>query len=362
QKNKKSGLWSVRVREIRPDGTAWQPRISGKFKTKREAQEAFLEYERKKKEEAENVIPEDGAGAVPFVRYAEQYLAFQEGRIKESSRYDIRSRLKNHICPFFGKTPIKDITPLMISEWEKSLSRFSFGYKKTLFSTFGAVLSYAERYHDIINVMRKVEKPRRIEAKKEMQIYTPKEFEAFLACVENPEHALFFHTLFVTGMRLGEALALSWQDVDLTERTIRVRKNISRKVHDEGKTYAVLTPKNAQSDRRIPIPVFLAEKLKKRKKEQGAGGSFLFGKDRPLSASTLTRAIEEAAEKAGVKRIRIHDFRHSCASLLLHKKVNIVAVSRLLGHASVTQTLNTYGHMLPDDHKEILASMKALDF
>ena len=81
----------------------------------------------------------------------------------------------------------------------------------------------------------------------------------------------------------------------------------------------------------------------------------------PLPRTNIDRTLTKAAEAAGVKRIRIHDLRHSCASLLIHKGVSIVAVSRHLGHSTVEQTLNTYSHMLPDDQTMILNTLSTLE-
>ena len=86
---------------------------------------------------------------------------------------------------------------------------------------------------------------------------------------------------------------------------------------------------------------------------------FVFGGSRPVPHSTLDHAFERALKKAGLKPIRIHDLRHSCASRLISGGVNIVAVSEHLGHSDIQETLNTYAHMMPDDRAVIV---KALQF
>ena len=88
--------------------------------------------------------------------------------------------------------------------------------------------------------------------------------------------------------------------------------------------------------------------------------TFVFGGERPLAQRTTDRYFSDTCEKAGVKKIRIHDLRHSCASLLISRGVSIVAVSRQLGHSNIEQTLNTYSHLMPDDKSKIIAELETV--
>ena len=111
------------------------------------------------------------------------------------------------------------------------------------------------------------------------------------------------------------------------------------------------------------MPPSLCKMLSDYKKQQhktDPEAVFLFGTSRPLPERTTDRFFENACENANVKKIRIHDLRHSCASLLLSKGVSIVAVSRQLGHANVTQTLNTYAHLMPDDQSKTVAELEEI--
>ena len=222
------------------------------------------------------------------------------------------------------------------------------------------IFGYAERYHDITNIMRKVDKPRNLEPKKEMLFWSPEEFSLFIEKVEREDYALLFRFLYLSGCRRGEALALTWKDVDLKRGTVSITKSVSNKAHDEGKSYTITTPKNAGSNRTVTIPPFLCDMLKAQKNAQ-EGGQYVFGGEDPLPPTNIERTLTKAAAAAGVKRIRIHDLRHSCASLLIHKGVSIVAVSRHLGHTTVEQTLNTYSHMMPDDRTMILRTLTSVE-
>lgn len=360
---RESGLWSVRFSEVSlEDGTVKRPRLSG-FKTKKDAQRAYeehlLEYNKKAEEIKNRVIPKETPGDVFFYVLIDNYLAFKKTRIKSTSFYDLDKKIKNKVLPFFSKYKVKDITPTLVMEWQLTLSEYSFAYQKTLVNYLASIYNYAERYYDIPNVMKKVDRPRNLEAKKEMQCYSPEEFRKVIKAVENVEYSMYFKMLYLSGCRRGEALALSWNDISFEKGTVKISKTLSYKVGDKNKPYHVGTPKRPSSNRTIALPDFYVNQLKEYKawqSERYDSAEFVFGGDYPLAPSSIERHLTAAAQKAEVKRIRIHDLRHSCASLLLHKGVTIVALSKHLGHASVKETLDTYSHMLPDDQTMILKS------
>lgn len=370
EKRQPSGLWSVRFREVDPGtGQTSNKRLSG-FKTKREAQYAYEDYVAAQKSAAEATAPPEPTAdptAITFAALAEQYLQFKKSRIKESSYYDVEKKIGTKILPFFGGLMLKEITPSKVIEWQNSLSAYSFSYRKTLMTHLSLIYNYAERYHDVPNILRKVDKPRNLEPKKEMLFWSPEEFAKFIECVDRVEYAMLFRFLYLSGCRKGEALALTWQDVDLTAGTVSISKSFSNKAHDEGKQYAITTPKNVGSNRKVSLPAFFCSLLAKYKEwqestaESADDTAFVFGGADPLPPTSIDRILTKAAAAAGVKRIRIHDLRHSCASLLIHKGVSIVAVSRHLGHSTVEQTLNTYSHMMPDDKTMILRTLGGVE-
>ena len=365
EKNKSSGLWSVRFREVSTqDGKTTNKRLSG-FKTKKDAQYGYEDYVAAKKSAAEQVLPEEPTvtpADMPFSVLVAEYLQFKKARVKPTSFYDIEKKITLRLLPFFQHMNVADVTSFTILEWQNSLSEYSYAYRKDLMAYMVSIYNYAETYHDIKNVAKKVDKPRNLDAKKEMQIWTPEEFAAAIATVEQPGYAMLFRFLFLTGCRKGEALALTWSDIDLKHGTAHICKSVSNKVREGGKWYSITTPKNVGSNRTVCLPAFFCDMLRAYKKEQDAEPQdFVFGGEDPFPHITIDRRFHQAADAAGVKRIRIHDLRHSCASLLIHKGVSIVAVSHHLGHSNVTQTLNTYSHMLPDDQTMILNSLSSVE-
>lgn len=164
--------------------------------------------------------------------------------------------------------------------------------------------------------------------------------------------------MYETGCRKGEAFALSWDDIDSKNKTVKISKNLTRKT-TEG-PWKIVSSKNKTSNRTVSLSNRLCEILKKHK-EQCSSYQFVFGGAAPLAEKTVTRYFDAAIDKAGVKRIRIHDLRHSCASFLISKGVSIVGVSKRLGHKDVKQTLNTYSHLMPNEAQKIVDIFEDLD-
>ena len=356
EQNKSSKLWSVRFRE-KVNGKVKNQRLSG-FKTKREAQQAYVEYAGTKKEsEIRDNTPEE----MKFEQLVILYMEYHKGRVKESSYYDDEYKINSRILPFFKGKPLSQITPVIVLEWQSSLSEYSYRYQKNLVAKLSSVYRFGAKYYGIENVMDKVDRPRNTGAKPEMQFWTPDEFAAFIRQVKSPDYKMLFEFLYITGCRRGEALALSWNDIDMGKKTVRINKSVTFKAKDKDQSFKVTTPKNVGSNRIVSLPDFLCEDLAAYRQWQAAHFekiSFVFNGEKPLPPTTITRVMQTASDKAGVKRIRVHDLRHSCASFLIHSGLSIVAVSKRLGHNNVEQTLNTYSHMMPDDHTMMI---KALD-
>lgn len=359
-----SGLWSVRFRMSHDDGSFSNKRLSG-YKTKKEAQYAYEDYLKDEhlRKEKEKQLSANKNLHITFELMFEKYLEFKKTRIKDSSYYDLRKKLSARLLPFFSEYEMKDITPSMVLEYQKTLSDYSYRYQKAMYGHLSGLYRFAERYYDIPNIMNKVDRPRNLEGKKEMLIYTPEEFYKMLDHVSRHEYAVYFKFLYIAGCRRGEALALRWDDIDFNTGNVKINKSITHRGNKPGETYHETTTKNMGSNRQISLPNFFLNELleyKKWQKENFVDIKYVFcGKD-PLPPTSIERHLTTAAKKAGVKRIRVHDLRHSAASFLIHKGISIVAVSRRLGHTSTEQTLNTYSHLLPDDQKMILGVLDVL--
>ena len=348
EKNK-SGKWSVRFRLDEGDKIK-NKRLSG-YNTKKDAQAAYVEFMANycppQKEPSDEKNP-------TFVEILTEYMAFGKTRWKESSYYDAKNKIDNHILPFFKQYKMREITPAVILAWQRSVSDYSYKYKCTLRGYLSAICRYAYKYHDIPNAIEKTDGFRRTDLKKEMQVYTPDQFAEFCKCADDKRMILLFRTLYTSGCRKGEIAALTWNDIDTTNNTLRVNKSVSRKV--DGKPWVITTPKNQTSVRTIKMPYKLLKELCELRGD-APGDWFVFGGDRPIGDNAITRALNKYADAAGLHRIRVHDFRHSCASYLISSGVSIVAVSKRLGHSNIEQTLNTYSHLMPQDEDKITAAL-----
>ena len=345
EQNKKNKKWSVRFRD-KIDGIEKNMRLSS-FNTKKEAQAAYIEYESKRKAEREKENASKVPSEIYFGNIAESYMRHQKTRVKESSYISTESKLNKHILPNFAGLKIKEITPLVVLNWQQSLESYAYKHKKALRTLLTSILKHGERYFDTPNIMYKVEPFRNVEPPKEINYWTLEEFNKFIAVCDDEEMKLLFKFLYITGCRRGECQAVTWNDINFDKKTVKISKNITRKT-TEG-TYKVVSPKNQTSNRTIEIPNSLCEELKNTKEKSENMDYFVFGGAHPIPDKRIERAMKNFSEKAGVKKIRVHDLRHSCASLLISQGISIVAVSNRLGHKNVEQTLNTYSHLMPKE-------------
>ena len=344
---KENGKWSVRFR-VFEDGCEINKRISG-FRTKREAEKAYSDYLNRK------IHQDDGTSNITFEKLCGSYFAFCETRIKQTSLYDEKNKVKKHVLPFFGKTLVVEIKPLQIANWQSKMSKeYSYSHVSNIRILFNSILKFGEKYYDLPNPMKKVDSLRNLSPKKEMSIWTVEQFERFFNIVDDETERTFFTVLFYCGLRRGEALALTWEDYDEKSHRLKITKSVTNRI--VGKDWAITTTKNKNSVRTILVPERVHNELlllKKGKKKK----DFMFKGERPLPMETVRRHFHEYQRKTDLPKIRIHDLRHSCASHLLStengKSISPVAVAKYLGH-TVEVLLSTYAHMLPNAEMEIV--------
>jgi integrase len=202
----------------------------------------------------------------------------------------------------------------------------------------------------------------------EMRVWTPDELTSFLASIEGNRNEALFRLLAMTGMRRGEVVALRWSDVDLAHHRLTVNQSASVIRGEE----VVDTPKTRRSRRVIDLDPDTVTLLKQHRARQREFflmvGVTATASDRvftnevgdPLRPASVGQAFRRLVDAAGVPVIRLHDLRHTHASHLLVAGVNVKVVSDRLGHASVSFTLDTYGHVMPGQQAEAAAAAAAL--
>ncbi|MGX7031654.1 site-specific integrase [Vagococcus zengguangii] len=206
---------------------------------------------------------------------------------------------------------------------------------------------------------------------KKMDYWTIEEFKEFLSYFEPNERAyqLYFKLSFLTGMRQGEQLALTWNDIDFSRGTISINKT---QVSLKGGNIAINEPKTKASNREITINGSLLTELNEWKKEQATLLAEFITDTRNLQVfqflpqrldkNILRRKYLSVLDRTPdtLKRIRMHDFRHSHASLLINQGEDPYLIKERLGHASITTTLDTYGHLYPNKQKSISDKLDSL--
>lgn len=229
---------------------------------------------------------------------------------------------------------------IKISELDKSATT-----KNKILRIIKATCKYANEIYDLPNYA-KVLKPFKENHTKIYEIWSLEEYNAFETALKEkyPKFVPFFHLLYYTGLRKGEARALTVNDLDIDNKTIMVTKSM-RKYQTSLKQ-----PKTNAGYRIIRLDDKTFELLKPLKSNE----KYLFGDYKPLNRSTISKAFDKSIEIAKVKRIRIHDLRHSHASYLISNGADVVAISKRLGHKSVNTTLEVYTHMIKKSEDNLL--------
>ena len=207
-------------------------------------------------------------------------------------------------------------------------------------------------YYDINNISHVLTSIKKnISEQKEMEVWTVDEFNQFINCIHHPVYKAYFYTLFWTGIRRGEGIALLKDD--LTEDGYLIINKSIRTISEGAKA-----PKTASSVRKVKLDIKTYEILKTLKQRPG---TILFGDDTYLSHSCIQRQFKKAINLSGVKPIRIHDLRHSHATILINSGANIVAVSKRLGHSDINMTLKVYTHLLDKTSDELVSMINNIN-
>ena len=338
--DEKQKTWYIKFRYRDWQGKAHYTTKRG-FKTKRDA----LKYERDFKEIAPTQMD------LKLSSIAEKYLADKKMLVKISTYKKIESVLRNHILPYLGNFKISELTLMLLKDWQHKLisnEKYKYSTVKKIYSIASSLLYYAVQYYGLKeNPLRKINNLINIKRKeiRRINFWTYEEFEQFISAVKNDKHKICFKILFFGGLRVGELLALNRKDFNFKENKISITKS---KIQSTGE---ISTPKTPESEREVDMPVEIMKEVKKyirNLKVVPVAPSPIFN----TSHSALWLSLKTCAEKAGVKKIRVHDLRHSHASHLIHLGVPITTISRRLGHKSPKITLDVYSHMYAESGKQ----------
>ena len=307
-----------------------------------------------------------------FEKACKYYLEYTKTRLKIQSYENVYLKFKNHIINFFKDKKICEITEfdyLQFQTYIKSLNH-SYSFEKSIHSLMNQLYKYLMTYHNVTkNIPERVGmyKDTEIKQQKEMQTWSVKEFKKFIQVVNDKVYHALFCFLFYTGCRKGEALALKFKNIDLLHGIVYINSTITKRKYNNQKV--ITSTKTKKSTRKIRIDIFLRIELYllkryyiKKYKDCNINieECFVFGCLESLSTSTLERKKNKYCDQAHVKRIRIHDFRHSYATILYNKRISIKVISSTLGHSDVSTTINTYVHSSIEDEKKVLKTLHFL--
>ena len=318
------------------------------FKTKKEAQNWINNFKAKQAYSLD----------MTFKSFYEIYKNDMAQRLRENTMRTKDYIIDLKIIPHFGKMKMTDITPAHIRNWQTELIKqgYSSTYLKAIHNQLSAIFNYAVRYYELPSNPCAKAGPMGKSSAKEMQFWTQKEFEMFVECVKDKDIAYnAFMILYWTGIRLGELLALTISDFDAKKKTLSITKSLQR----IDCRNIVTEPKTAKGKRVITLPDFLVSQLEDYiSKLYG-----LMPEDRLFSITKyyLEKEMKRGIQLSGVKKIRIHDLRHSHASLLISKLgVQPKLVADRLGHEKIQTTLSTYSHLYPNQARSLADSLEEL--
>ncbi len=286
-----------------------------------------------------------------------QYITSLQNQNKETTIYDKEKTFRLYVLPQIGNIPIEELDREHLLQWQDNFWKtrrangefLSYKYLTKVRGFLCSFLNWVQDRYQYINHLAKIPIPKRQSPKKEMNFWTREQFDTFLAAVDNPTYKTLFATLFFTGRRKGEVLALTPEDVSLS--TIKFTKSVAERTTD-GSAFKVTTTK---ADKIYSSPV--CAPLAKILAAYTPQSPFYFSGDRPIPPETLRRKFLDYTTKAGLPPIRIHDLRHSFVSMIIHLGATLPVVADLIGD-TLEQVTKTYAHVYEDDKRAVIESIK----
>ena len=336
--------WRVIYRYTNYKGERKQTQKRG-FATKREA----VAWEH------EVMLKSESKLDMTFASFFEIYEEDKKKRVKENTWESKSHVIRTKILPYFGERKIAEIEPKDVIAWQNELLAYkgengevySPTYLKTIHAQLSAIFNHAIRYYHLPSNPAQKAGSMGSEEHKEMLFWTKEEYLKFAdVMMDKPLSYYAFEMLYWCGIRMGELLALTPKDFDFEKQTLTINKSYQRL---NGRD-VITTPKTKKSNRVIKMPKFLCEEM-----QEYIGMLYEVNEnDRlfPITKHYLHHEMDRGAKLAGVKRIRIHDLRHSAISLLIEMGFSALAIAERVGHESIDITYR-YAHLFPTKQTEM---------
>ncbi len=311
--------------------------------------------------------------ALTLQQLYDEYIKAKTHEVRESTLDKSKRMLKLYVLDKYGSVKLNKLTPVLLNEWKQHINSLegisSITTRQNIYGEFRALLNYGVKMEYLQkNPLLKVGNFKApLEFKKEMDFYTADEFKKFISAARahcdkqelsgelfDWNYYVFFCIAFYMGMRKGEIYALRW--CDMTDDEIKITRSLNQQLRGSDR---ITPPKNKSSVRTIQIPEPLKAVLSEHKERCKVLKNFseellVCGGEKALRNTTVSNMNEYFAKSADLKKIRIHDYRHSHASLLAQKGISIHEIARRLGHSNITQTLETYSHLYPSESERAI--------
>ena len=349
-KDPKRGTWKIYLRYIDWTGNKAIHTKRG-FATKREA----LEYEREFMQSQSKDIN------MSFEAFVEIYMRDMKPRLKYNTYLTKKHIIETKILPYFGKRSLASIKASDVIQWQNELLRkkdetgakYSPTCLRTVQNQLSAIFNHACRFYSLPqNPSAQAGRMGKAKAK-EMLFWTKDEYLQFSECMKSKPVSFYaFEILFYCGIREGELLALTAGDFDFENRTLTINKSYQKL---EGKEY-ITEPKTEESNRTIALPKFLCREV-----EDYCASIYACNAHTRLfevSKSYLHHEMDRGCKESGVKRIRVHDLRHSHVAYLISLGFSPVTIADRLGHSSTVIT-DQYSHLYPSAQADLADKLEA---
>lgn len=304
----------------------------------------------------------------------DKYVESQKNEVRETSLAKTKCNLEKYVLPSFAKTKLNKLTASVLQQWKNDISEadIKIRTKKNIYKIFNAMLNYAVKMEYLnSNPLKKIGNFKDVydfnKPEEKIQYYTVEEYKKFISfqelnTVRDWAFYTFFSIAFYTGMRKGEINALRWCDID--GNILSVTRSVTQKITGKGDVFT--PPKNESSYRKLQIPIPLAKILEQQKSIQKSEYKnwnrqmLVCGGESPLRDTSLSNKNKELSQKAGLRAIRIHDFRHTHATLLINEGINAQEIARRLGHSDATITLKVYAHLYPREEERAIKILNSI--